>query len=250
MAYTRVKTESEIQAIRESGQMLATVLSLLNQNIDVGQTPKGLAEIAAKELKALGGKPAFYKYQGFPDVLCVCVNDEVVHGIPRDHTIESGDIISCDFGVDFKGMITDAAFSKLVDSSDGKKQSLLEDTNRALMSGIDAVKDGCHVGDIGYAVEQSLHGKNYGIVRDLVGHGVGHDVHEEPNIPNYGSKGEGPMLRAGMTIAIEPMVTLGSEAVMIDNDGWTVKTRDGSLAAHFEHTVLVTSDGYEILTEL
>ena len=249
---TKVKTAREIAAMRTSGQMLAQVLAALQAQISVGITTKALADIAARELKPLGGTPAFLGYQGFPDVLCVSLNDEVVHGIPSpDRLIEEGDIVGMDFGVSYDGMITDAAVSLIVGRP--KTQGhirLLSDTAAALEAGISAVHDQVRTGDIGFAVEQSLNHRPYGIVRDLVGHGVGHAVHEDPNIPNYGQPGTGPWLEKGMTIAIEPMVTLGDHKVYILDDGWTVKTADGSRSAHFEHTVLITEDGAEILTQL
>lgn len=262
--YTRVKTEDEIEAMRVSGGMLATVLQLLKPKIVDGISAKELDVMAARELKSLGGQAAFLGYQGFPSSICISVNDEVVHGIPRsDKVIAAGDIVSLDFGVIYKGMITDAAISVIatgssqsrlkVSSKDNFKaskqiQDLLMYTEQALEEGLAVVKNGCHTGDIGYAVQKVLKKQGYGIVRDLVGHGVGHAVHEDPNIPNFGRKNTGPQLSKNMTIAIEPMATLGREAVVVGPDGWTVRTRDGSLAAHFEHTVLVTREGCEVLT--
>ena len=247
--YTRVKSDAEIVAMRESGRMLAHVLNVLVNNVEVGMTTKDLAVISGKELKALGGKPAFLGYEGFSDVLCVSVNDEVVHGIPGNRVIQDGDIVSLDFGVSYKGMITDAARSVIAGAKhDPADEKLLVATLASLDAGIFMVRAGCHVGDIAAAVKAVLDRGNYGIVRDLVGHGVGHQVHEEPNIPNYGVAGKGPVLEAGMTIAIEPMATRGTYRVKLDPDGWTVRTTDGSRAGHFEDTILITSDGAEILT--
>lgn len=247
---TRVKSSREITAMRESGQMLATVLQLLKKQLTPGMSTKDLALSAARELQSLGGVPSFLGYQGFPDVICISVNDEVVHGIPRaTKIIKDGDIVGLDFGVTVDGMITDAAISVIAGKPKQKRHiHLLQDTETALHAGIQAVHDQVRTGDIGHAVESSLQHRPYGIVRDLVGHGVGHAVHEDPNIPNYGRAHTGPWLNQGMTIAIEPMVTLGSDQVYIGEDGWTVLTRDGSWAAHFEHTVLITADGAEILT--
>ena len=248
---TRVKTTDEIAAMRESGKMLATVLEKLQSEITVGMSTKDLAEIAKQELRSLGGQPTFLGYFGFPDVLCVSVNDEIVHGIPRrDLVIEQGDLVSMDFGVSYRSMITDAAFTVVMGSANNAAKRLVTDTERSLMSGISAIQAGIRVGDISYAVQKVLDKGKYGIVRDLVGHGVGHELHEDPNIPNYGKKGTGPILNAGMTIAIEPMATLGDYKIKTDADGWTIRTADGTLAAHFEHTVLITHDGYEILTAL
>jgi methionyl aminopeptidase len=249
MAMTRIKSEKEIDGMRESGRMLATVLDVVEDSIATGIKTNEIARIAKKELKKLGGKPAFYGYSGFPDVICISVNDEIVHGIPSDRVLESGDLVGLDFGVSFDGMITDAARTIIVGRG-ADPQKLVETTEQALYAGIDAVKDGVAVGDIGAAVSEVLASKGFGIVRDLVGHGVGHELHEDPNIPNYGTRGTGIKLQAGMTIAIEPMATLGTSDVVIARDGWTVKTKDGSLASHAEHTVLILDDGYEILTAL
>lgn len=249
---TKPKTEAEITAMRQSGAILAHVLKTLKNELEPGMTTKDLSRIAARELKVMGGKPAFLGYYGFPDIICISINDEVVHGIPNEYRqIVSGDIVSMDFGVVIDGMITDAAVSVIAGSNKNKKVSdLLKATEMSLKKGIKQVKAGCKVGDIAAAVQAELDKGDYGIVRDLVGHGVGHNLHEEPNIPNYGKKGTGMVLKENMTIAIEPMATMGSFSVFMDKDGWTVKTRDGSLSAHFEHTVLVTKQGAEILTQL
>lgn len=251
---TRVKTKREIDAMRQGGHMLASVLQTLREHTKPGITTQALADIAAKELKALGGEPAFLGYQDFPSVLCVSVNDEVVHGIPSNkRIIQNGDIVGLDFGVLYEGMVTDAAISVIAGKPRQKRHlQLLSDTQTALQAGIDAVHHQVRTGDIGQAVEKSLKAtaRPYGIVRDLVGHGVGHHVHEDPNVPNYGRAGTGPWLEQGMTIAIEPMVTLGSEKVYMADDGWTVCTVDKSWSAHFEHTVLITEKGAEVLTTL
>lgn len=249
---TAVKTLAEISAMRTAGHMLATVLNHLRQQLEPGMSTKDLSELARHELKSLGGQPAFLNYQGFPDVLCVSLNSEVVHGVPSGkRLIADGDIVSMDFGVTYEGMITDAAISVVAGNSKNKQiAQLLAETEHALEAGIKVVRDGVAVGDIASAIQRNLDEHKYGIVRDLVGHGVGHQLHEEPNIPNYGHKGTGPHLKAGMTIAIEPMATLGGHKVYVANDGWTVLTSDGSLSAHFEHTILVTSDGAEILTAI
>ncbi len=249
--YTKVKTAEEIESMRIAGKMLAKVLQYVKNRAVKGMSTQDLADRAAAELKTLGGAPSFLGYQGFPDVLCVSVNDEVVHGIPSKLKIlEDGDIVSIDFGVTYKSMVTDAALSFIVGEADPKAQKLLNQTERALMSGIDVLKAGVRVGDIASAVQKVLDAGGYGIVRDLVGHGVGHHIHEDPNIPNYGHAGTGDVLKAGMTIAIEPMATLGDYHVSQDDDGWTIRTRDHSLAAHFEHTILITEKGYEILTQV
>lgn len=247
---TKVKTAREIKAMRESGRMLAAVLQFLEPRVKAGMSTKDIAVLAAHELKGLGGEPAFLGYQGFPDVICISVNDEVVHGIPRvTKIIHEGDIVGLDFGVKYQGMITDSAISVIVGKPKQKGHiNLVKDTEAALEAGIAAVRDQVRTGDIGHAVEQSLKHRRYGIVKDLVGHGVGHQVHEDPNIPNCGRANTGPWLQQNMTIAIEPMVTLGTDRVYIAEDGWTILTVDGSWSAHFEHTVLITEEGAEVLT--
>lgn len=248
---TRIKTAQEITAMRESGRMLGLVLSVVAQKVVPGISTKDLANIAAAELKALGGRPAFLGHEGFPDVICISINDEIVHGIPSPKRIlAEGDIVGLDFGVSYKGMLTDSAMSVIVGTpvkSEHKK--LLEVTEQALNAGIAAVHDMVRVGDIGAAIEAVLRPGKYGIPRDLVGHGIGQNLWEEPNIPNYGRPDTGPWLSAGMTIAIEPMVTLGTHRIIGSDDGWTIRTADGSLSAHFEHTVLIHDEGAEILTK-
>lgn len=250
MSATRIKTTTEIEAMRESGRMLATVLNLTKRAVEPGVSTKDLAIIAKEELRKLGGTPAFLGYYGFPDVICISVNEEVVHGIPRpERFIGSGDIVSLDFGVTYRGMITDSAVSVFAGKPRNKQeQQLVSVTETALQAGIDILCDGIQVGTIAHAIEEAIKPYKYGIVRDLVGHGVGHELHEDPNIPNYGRANTGPVLSAGMTIAIEPMVTLGTHQVAMLDDEWTIVTRDNSRAAHFEHTVLITRDGAETLT--
>lgn len=248
---TVVKTKQEIADMRTSGNMLATVLNELKKHVKPGVTTKELASVAAVKLRKLGGQPAFLGYQGFPDVLCVSVNDEVVHGIPGERVLKQGDLVGLDFGVVYNGMVTDGAISVIVGHTDDQRlKELLSSTEKALAAGIGAIHDNIKTGDIGAAVEAVLNKGRFGIVRDLVGHGVGHALHEDPNIPNYGPAGAGHTLRKGMTVAIEPMATLGGDGVYVDKDKWTIKTSDGSLSAHFEHTVLITGEGAEILTKL
>lgn len=251
--YTRVKTDQEIVALRESCKIAAAILDALFTAVEPGMSGIDINRFATQEIKAFGVKPAFYGYQGFPAAICISVNDEVVHGIPNKRELEAGDLLSLDFGVTYQGMISDTARTIIVgEAADDEqlviKKKLLAGTQEALMQAIASVKDGCHVGDIGAAAQAVMERYGLGIIRDLVGHGVGHDVHEDPNIPNYGKAGTGDQLQAGMTIAIEPMATLGGEKVVIDRDGWTIRTKDGSLSAHFEHTLLITKSGAEILT--
>jgi methionyl aminopeptidase len=253
---TRVKTADEITAMRESGRLHATVMATLKEAVAPGISTKDLAELAKRELRGTGGTPTFLGYPGpvgvsdFPDVACISLNDEIVHGIPRsDKLIAEGDLVSVDFGVTFKGMITDGAFTVIAGKPQHQThQDLVRNTEKAMLAGIAMVRGGVRVGDIAHAIEKNL--KDYGIVEELVGHGVGHELHEDPNIPNYGPPSTGMALSSGMTIAIEPMATIGDAAIAMDSDGWTIRTRDGSLSAHFEHTVLITDTGAEILTTL
>lgn len=237
--------------MRESGRLLATVLATLSEALQPGMTTKDLAEIAKRELRSTGGQPTFLGYFGFPDVLCVSINEEVVHGIPGKRVIADGDIVSMDFGVTYNGMITDGAVTRIAGSPKSPADKrLVEITKQSLDAGIAVCKAGVRVGDIAAEIEAVLKAGKYGIIRDMVGHGVGHELHEDPNIPNYGRKGTGPVLAAGMTIAIEPMATLGDDRIYMADDGWTLISRDGSRAAHFEHTVLITKDGPEVLTKI
>jgi len=244
------KTPEEIKNIRISGQMLAKVLNLIERELVAGMSGIDVDNLARNELKKLGGIPAFLGYQGFPNTICISVNDAVVHGIPNTTPFKSGDVVGFDFGVIYGGMVTDAARTFVVGDANAEANKLVQATQRSLDNAINKVKNGCSVGDISSAAQDVLDKGGYGIVRDLVGHGVGHKIHEDPEIPNYGVAGTGPKLKSGMTIAIEPMSTLGGWAVVIDPDGWTVRSKDGTLSAHFEDTVLVTDDGCEILTRL
>jgi methionyl aminopeptidase len=246
-----VKTESEIAALRESGRMLATVLELMRTKATAGLTPKDMSAIAQKELKKLGGEAPFKGFYGYPDIICISVNNQVQHAIPNDRPFESGDIVNFDFGVQYKGMITDAGITVAIDGKTTPDTArLLKGTERALLDALTVVRAGCHVGDISAAIERTLRKYKLGIVRELVGHGVGNELHEDPEIPNYGKAGTGPVLKAGMTIAIEPITTLGNPAIYEAPDHWTLMTVDQSWAAQFEHTVLVTSTGCEVLTSL
>lgn len=247
--YTQIKNPEEIENMKKAGSICSQVLKMLKDTVSPGMTTKQLADMAAAMIADKEGEPSFLGYKEFPDVICISMNEEVVHGIPDPKRIvHPGDIITFDLGVTYKGMIVDSAVSVLVDSDDRTKKMLLQATKDSLAAGVKQLRDGCQTGDIGSAIEKVLKQKNLGVIRDLVGHGVGHQVHEEPNIPNYGTAGTGPKLRSGMTIAIEPMASLGAEGIYIESDGWTIKTEDGSLSAHFEQTVLLTPNGYEIIT--
>lgn len=251
----QVKTSTEIDNIRVSGGILAEVLRRLVAALEPGQTTQYLGDMAARELRALGGKPAFLGYSPdihstpFPSTICISVNDEIVHGIPGKRVIIEGDLVGLDFGVNYDGMITDGAVTVTAGGHPTPAQSkLLVATQQSLQLGVQQVKAGARLGDVSNAIEQRLRRDKLGIIEEMSGHGVGHMVHEEPFILNFGRAGTGPRLKAGMTIAIEPMATLGGKGIYVDDDGWTIRTRDGSLSAQFEHSVLVTEVGYEILT--
>jgi len=247
------KTDAQLDAMRRAGHMLAVVLQTIAQTVRPGMTPKDMSALAARELDKLGGKPSFKGFEGYPDIICISNNNEVQHSIPNDHVFKTGDVVNFDFGVTVDGMVTDGGVSVCIGgiaTADKDARRLLEGTEQALYAGIDAVRDGAHVGDISAAIEAVLTEYQLGIVRELVGHGVGHSLHEDPEIPNYGRAGTGPLLKSGMTIAIEPITTLGSPRIFQAHDGWTLLTMDGSRSAQFEHTVLVTKDGAEILTQI
>ncbi len=245
-----LRTDSEIAAIRESGQMLATVLDKLCKAVEIGVTPKDLSVLAKQELVRLGGEPAFLGFEGYPDVICISVNDQVQHTIPDSRPFEEGDVVNLDFGVRYKNMITDAGRTVGVGQLGADEQRLLQGTHDALEAAIRIIRDGVRVGDVSAAIEAVLSKHKLGIVKELVGHGVGRHLHEDPEIPNYGHPGTGPILRAGMTIAIEPIANLGTADIAVDHDGWTIRTTDGQKSAQFEDSLLVLPKGVEILTRL
>lgn len=246
---TTIKNEAEIAAMRRSGQILSTVLKEVARHVKPGVRTTELNAVASKTVIREGGEPAFRGYQGFPAAICISVNDAVVHGLPSDsHSLAEGDIVGLDFGVSYQGMITDGAITVPVGTISSDAQQLLDVTLKALDAGIAQAKAGNRVGDISAAIEKVLRGSKLGVIEELSGHGVGHSLHEEPVVPNYGRAGQGPELVAGMTLAIEPMATLGSPRVRLMPDGWTYATVDGKLAAQFEHTVLITDGPAEILT--
>lgn len=250
----RVKTPDEIAAMREGGRMLATVLEAVKKQTTAGMSTKDLDDIAMREVKKLGGKPAFLNHDNFPASLCTSVNDDIVHGLPSPKKIlKNGDVIGLDFGVLYKGLNTDSAITVVVGGDYPNKdvERLLKGTEESLMAGVDAIKgEGTRVGDISAAVQAVLDKHNLGIIRDLVGHAVGDEIHEEPNIPNYGVKGTGPVLQVGATYAVEPMASLGDWHLKTAKDGWSIAMADGSIGAHFEHTIVITETGAEVLTQL
>lgn len=249
---TRVKTQAEIQAMRDGGKILATIFRDLKAQVHAGVSERDLDAWVASEINKHGAEATYTTPEvEFPGVICISTNSQIVHSVPSDYVLKKGDVVSFDMVITYKGMKTDSAFTMIVDEVPaGDKKRLLEYTERSLYAGIDAIKGQTRIGDVSAAIEKVLHSGKLGIVRELVGHGIGHSMHEAPDVPNYGHAGKGPLLKPGDTIAIEPMATLGGEAIYQDgNDGWTIATKDGSLAAHFEHTILITEDGAEILTQ-
>ena len=246
------KTDNDIQAMREGGKLLATIFDGLKKQVGAGVSEKELDAWVEREIKALGATATYKTSEvNFPAVICISTNDKVVHSIPTDHVLEDGDVVGFDLVITYKDMKTDSAFTIIVgNDNDPDKKRLVTTTERSLYAGIDAINGAVRTGDIGSAVERVLKEGRLGIVRELVGHGIGHSMHEAPDVPNYGRPGSGALLKPGDTIAIEPMAMLGMEPIRQDADGWTLRTRDGSLAAHFEHTVLITESGAEILTTL
>jgi len=247
----KAKSPADLEHMRQGGKLLAAILQDLAGKVKPGITPKELAVDAAAQIKRYKMQPVVLGYDGFPDVICISVNEAIVHGIPGNQPIRSGDLVKLDLTLGYKGMINDSAVSVLAGGhGSAGVQRLLDGTKAALDAGIAAIKgEGTRVGDISQAVQDVLE-KEYhlGVIRELVGHGVGYEIHESPNIPNYGVAGTGPALHAGMTIAIEPMAALGDWHIAFAKDKSTIVMKDGSLGAHFEHTVLITEDGYEILT--
>lgn len=243
-----IKSREEIECLRVAGEITGSTHNYLVPFIKPGITTLELDKLAEDYILNRGATPSFKNYDGFPGTVCASINNEVVHGIPSSRSLKEGDIITLDIGACYKGYHGDSAWTYAVGNISDEKKYLLEHTEKSLFKGLDAIHDGCHVGDIGYAVSKYAKEHGLGVVRELVGHGVGSDVHEEPDVPNYGARGTGPILKEGMVIAVEPMLNLGSRKIYMLEDGWTIITADGKPSAHFEHTVLVTKDGYEILT--
>lgn len=243
-----VKTEKQIEAMRESGKILRDTLLKVQEIIKPGITTKEIDKFAHRYIVSRGAKPSCLGYMKYPASVCVSVNEQVVHGIPGDLVLQDGDIVSVDLCVLYKGMHTDAARTFYVGNVCEEKKKLVEATKQSFFEGIKHIKAGSRVGDIGYAVQAYAEALGYGVVRDLQGHGVGCSIHEDPGIPNFGKAGTGEFLKEGMTIAVEPMLTMGTYEVYLCEDGWTVCTDDGMPSAHYENTLLITKDGVEILT--
>jgi methionyl aminopeptidase len=243
-----LKSPREIELMRRSGKITARVLTELMKIARAGMTTGELDEIAEREIRDAGGIPTFKGYNGFRASICASVNEEVVHGIPSSRTLQDGDLLSIDIGTTLAGYVSDSAATIPIGKISQAAQRLLEVTRECLTAGIGQMQRGNHVGDIGAAVQAHAEKHGFGVVRELVGHGVGRAMHEEPQVPNYGERGTGIELRPGLVLAIEPMITEGGPKVNVLRDGWTVVTADGKLAAHFEHTIAVTEDGPKILT--
>jgi methionyl aminopeptidase len=249
---TGQKTPVQLDAMREGGKIIASIFDDIREFVHAGISEKDVDAFVEQKIKSYGAVATYKTSEvNFPGVICISTNEEIVHGVPSDYVFEKGDLVSFDLVITYKDMKTDSAFTMVVDEQPtGAVKHLLSLTERSLYAGIDAIKGPVYTGDIGAAIEKVLAGGKLGVIRDLVGHGVGLKMHMPPDVPNYGTKGRGVLLKPGETIAIEPMATLGGEKIITDDagDGWTISTRDGSLAAHFEHTVLVTENGAEILT--
>jgi methionyl aminopeptidase len=242
------KSEQEIEAMARAGRVVADALALLGENMRPGVTTQELDEIAEEYVRSQGGDPTFKGYHGFPASICTSPNSMVVHGIPGPYRVEEGDIISVDVGVTLNGFVADSAYTFAVGEIDEQAQRLLDAGQAALEAGIAEARPGSHIGDISAAVQRTTEEAGFSVVKSLVGHGIGRSMHEEPQIPNWGEPGRGPLLAAGMTLAIEPMINAGAPEVVVAADRWSISTSDGSLSAHFEHTVAVTEAGPRILT--
>lgn len=243
-----IKSPREIELLRIAGEITGSTHNYLKPFIKPGITTKELDRLAEDYIRGRGATPSFKGYDGFPGTICASINEEVVHGIPSNRKLKEGDIISIDIGACYKGYHGDSAWTYPVGKISEEKEYLLKHTEESLFQGLSVIKDGIKVGDIGYAVSKYAKEHKLSVVEELVGHGVGTNVHEEPDVPNYGKQNTGPVLKEGMVIAVEPMLNLGTRHIYILDDDWTIITADDKPSAHFEHTVLITKDGYEILT--
>jgi methionyl aminopeptidase len=243
-----IKSEKEIATIREAGRIVAQVLQILAEAVKPGLSRKELDKIVRREFAARGAKPAFLGYRGYPASVCVSINDEIVHGIPDGRVFREGDIVSIDLGATYKGFVGDAAISVGAGRLDAEAERLLRVTESALYKGIAAARAGVPLGAVSHAIQVEAEGQGFSVVREYVGHGVGRQMHEEPQVPNFGPPDRGPVLKKGMVLAIEPMVNAGDWRTKRHDDNWTVSTLDGSLSAHFEHTIAITDGEAQILT--
>ncbi len=245
-----IKSPAELLAMKEAGRVVAATIEVLVSSLEPGMKTKRLDAIASREIRRLGASPAFKGYRGFPATICVSLNHEIVHGIPGERVIREGDIVSIDVGAVVDGFYADAAVTAPMGKVSPEGGRLIESTRQSLEIGIQQAVVGNRVGDISAAVQRFAEGRGYGVVREYVGHGVGRALHEEPSIPNFGQPGKGPLLRPGMVIAIEPMLNIGGWQTRVLEDDWTVVTADGTLSAHFEHTIAITEEGPRVLTSL
>jgi len=243
-----LKTSEEIELLRESNMLVGKTLGELAKIIRPGVTTLELDKVAEEFIRDNGGEPGFLDYGGFPNTLCVSINDQVVHGIPSSYVLDSGDIVSVDCGVYMNNYHGDSAYTFPVGDVDAEVLKLLKTTKESLYKGIEAAVEGNRIGDVGYAVQQHAEANGFSVVRELVGHGVGKDLHEDPQVPNYGRRGQGVKLKTGMVIAIEPMINLGKRQVVQEEDGWTIITRDRKPSAHYEHTVAIGKGSADILS--
>ncbi len=237
------KSPQEIEGIARAGELVADTIAHVGEHVQPGITTGELDRLAEDFIRERGGVPTSKGYRGFPAATCISPNAMVVHGIPGAHRVEDGDLISVDVGITLDGLVADSAYTFPVGDVEPESLRLLEVGKQALLAGIDQARAGNRVGDISHAVQQVVESAGFSVVRSLVGHGVGRSYHEEPQIPNFGEPGRGPLLQSGLTLAIEPMITAGGPDVYLHDDEWSISTRDGSMAAHFEHTVVVTEDG-------
>jgi methionyl aminopeptidase len=243
-----IKSPREIEIMRRSGKITARTLTKLIKSVRAGMTTEQIDRMAEESIRSMGGVPTFIGYNGYRHSICLSINNEVVHGVPGPRVLADGDILSLDLGTTFEGYVSDSAITVPIGNVSEAAKTLMRVTQECLMLGIAQMQAGNRLGDIGNAVQQHAEAAGYGVVRQLVGHGVGTKLHEEPQVPNYGTAGTGTQLRPGLVLALEPMITEGSYEVETLSDGWTVVTADGKLAAHFEHTIVVTDDGPKILT--
>lgn len=244
-----IKSDSEIAVMREAGKILANCLKLIGENVKPGVTTKKLDKIAYDYIMSQGAMPSFLGYGGFPASICASVNEAVVHGIPSERILVEGDIVGIDCGVIYKGWQSDAARTFAVGNISEDLKRLIEVTEQSFYEGMKVIRKGARIGDIGNAIQTYAESNGFSVVRDLVGHGIGKEMHEEPYVPNFGKAGKGLRLKRNMTLAIEPMINEGTYEVAQLDDGWTVVTNDGKASAHYENTVLITEDGYEILSK-
>lgn len=244
----KIKTKDEIARMREAGLLAAAARELAGQSVQAGMTTRELDEIVRSYILRHGAKPSFYHYNGYPGNICISINDEVVHGIPGKRVIQNGDIVSVDVGVYYKGYHGDTADTFCVGACSEQAQRLIDNTRRCFYNSLAFARPGCRLGDIGHAVQQTAEEEGFAPVRVLAGHGVGHDLHEDPEVLNYGKPHTGETLKAGMVIAIEPMINAGTHRVRMLSDDWTIVTADGALSAHYEHTVAITEDEPILLT--